>query len=204
MFQNDDVRFHVVHGDMTSDWSVSGTNAIKTVHNYIQMEIERYGFKKKDIINVIHLVDTDGTFIPPDKIVFGATKEIQYFDDRIESTTPENIVGRNERKSLVLRRLYSTGKVSAIPYSVYYFSRNLEHVLHNNNTNLTDGEKTKYADAFADKYKFDCEGFQTFISSSDFTVPGKYMDTWSFIMQDINSLHRHSNFHLLFQKNEQE
>lgn len=204
IFQSDDVRFHVVHGDMTSDWSVSVSNAIKTVNNHIELERKRYGFEKKDIIKVIHLVDTDGTFVPSDKIIFNTTKEMQYFSDRIESTVPEKVVDRNKRKSQVLCRLYSTSKVGTIPYSVFYFSRNLEHVLHNNSANLTDDEKIKYADAFADRYSSDKEGFWVFISSSDFAVPGDYKDTWNFIMQDINSLHRYCNFHLLFQKSKQE
>ncbi len=46
-FQREDVRFHVVHGDMTSNWSVSGNNAVKTVNEHIEVERKRYGFNKK-------------------------------------------------------------------------------------------------------------------------------------------------------------
>lgn len=204
IFQSEDVHFHVVHGDMTSDWSVLSTNAIKTVHEHIEMERKRYGFEKKDIIRVIHLVDTDGAFIPADKVILSTVEAIQYFDDRIESAAPDVIVDRNTRKSQILCRLHSTNTVGTIPYGVYYFSRNLEHVLHNNNANLTDEEKLNYADAFADRYNSDQEGFKTFISSTDFAVLGDFKETWNFIMQGVNSLHRYCNFHLLFQKNEQE
>lgn len=198
IFQSEDVHFHVVHGDMTSDWSVSGSNAIKTVHEHIEIERKRYGFKKKDIIKVFHLVDTDGAFIPADKVILSTVESIQYFDDRIESAAPDTIVDRNTRKSQVLRRLYSTNTVGTIPYCVHYFSRNLEHVLHNNSSNLTDDEKLNYADAFADRYNTDQEGFKKFISSRDFAVPGDFKETWNFIMQGVNSLHRYCNLHLLF------
>ncbi|MFV0239407.1 MAG: hypothetical protein ACK5H4_05125 [Lacrimispora sphenoides] len=199
-FQREDVRFHVVHGDMTSNWSVSGNNAVKTVNEHIEVERKRYGFNKKDILKVIHLVDIDGAFIPADKVVKSTTGTIRYFDDRIESADPEGVIDRNSRKSQVLYRLSTADAVGKIPYSIFYFSRNLEHVLHNNHGNLTDDEKVNYADAFADKYGSDQKGFQAFISSADFAVPGDFRETWNFIMQGLNSLHRHCNLHLLLKE----
>lgn len=198
-----DIRFHVVHGDITSDWSVSGTNAKKTIHEHIEIERKKYGLQKRDLIKVIHLVDTDGAFIPPDKIIRNTVESVLYFDDRIEAATPEVIIERNNRKSQILRLLFSTNTVGGIAYSVYYFSRNLEHVLHNDSSNLADDEKLNYADNFADMYDSDPEKFITFLSSSVFTVPGEYMETWDFIMRSTNSLHRHCNFHLVFQNIEQ-
>ncbi len=199
-FQREDVRFHVVHGDMTSNWSVTGNNAVKTVNEHIEVERKRYGFNKKDILKVIHLVDIDGAFIPADKVIKSTTGTIRYFDDRIESADPEGVIDRNSRKSQVLYRLSTADAVGKIPYSIFYFSRNLEHVLHNNHGNLTDDEKVNYADAFADKYGSDQKGFQVFISSDDFAVPGDFRETWNFIMQGLNSLHRHCNLHLLLKE----
>ncbi|MDR0923762.1 MAG: hypothetical protein LBN31_05375 [Hungatella sp.] len=199
-FQREDVRFHVVHGDMTSNWSVSGNNAVKTVYEHIEVERKRYGIEKKDILKVIHLVDIDGAFIPADKVIPSKTGAIQYFDDRIESADPDGVVDRNTRKSQVLYRLCTADAVGKIPYSIYYFSRNLEHVLHDDNRDLTDDEKINYADAFADRYGSDQKGFQAFISSDDFAVPGDFRETWNFIMQGLNSLHRYCNLHLLFQE----
>lgn len=202
IFQREDVRFHVVHGDMTSNWSVSGNNAIKTVYEHIEVERKRYGFEKKDIMKVIHLVDIDGVFIPVDKVVRSTTGTIKYFDDRIESSNPSVIIDRNVRKSQVLHRLYTTDTVGKVPYFIYYFSRNLEHVLHNKERDLTDEEKVIYADAFADRYGSDQNGFQAFLSSVDFAVPGDFQETWDFITRGLNSLHRYCNFHLVFQTNQ--
>ena len=129
IFQKEEVRFHIVHGDMTSDWSVNGKNAVKTVNAHIEMELKRYGLTKKDILKVIHLVDTDGAFIPKQQVFSSETGEIRYFEDHIETGSPETIAKRNEQKSQVLHRLCQTGKVGAVPYGIYYFSRNLERTL---------------------------------------------------------------------------
>ena len=204
VLHREEVRFHVVHGDMTSNWRISGANAVKTVYEHMELERKRYGFEKRDIIKVIHLVDIDGAFIPEDRVLKGRDRTLRYYDDRIEAPDPERIIERNRRKSKILQRLCTADAVGKVPYFVYYFSRNLEHVLHNNEEDLSDDKKIRYADSFADKYGLDQKGFQDFMSSGDFAVPGEFHETWNFIMQDLNSLHRHCNFHLLFQNKEPE
>lgn len=198
IFQKEEVQFHIVHGDMTSNWSVTAKNAVKTVNQHIDIERKRYGFQKKDILKVIHLVDMDGAFVPEGRVLPGKGREILYYKDHIETQSPETVINRNERKSQILSRLSLTGRIGSIPYSIYYFSRNLEHVFHNRGKNLTDEEKVLYADAFADRYASDTAGFLSLLSGNDFTVPGDYRETWEFISQGVNSLNRHSNFHLLF------
>nr|WP_288828256.1 hypothetical protein [uncultured Clostridium sp.] len=198
IFQKEDVRFHIVHGDLTSNWSVTAQNAVKTVNQHIDIERKRYGFEKKDILKVIHLVDMDGAFILEDKVVYGKHEEILYFGDHIETRSPETVINRNKRKSQILSRLSLTGKIGSIPYSIYYFSRNLEHVFHNSRKNLSDEEKVIYADTFADRYSANPAAFISYLSGNDFTVPGDYRDTWEFISHGTNSLNRYSNFHLLF------
>lgn len=200
IYDKNDVLFHVIHGDMTSNWSVENINAVKTVHEHIEIERKRYGLQKKDIIEVIHLIDTDGAFIPAERVIYSSVKDIQYYKDRIESSDPASTISRNKRKAQVIYRLCSIHSVGTIPYYIYYFSRNLEHVLHDNDSNLSDSEKVCYADKFADKYISDHEGFISFLSSSDFAVPGDYNQTWDYIMNDLNSLHRYYNFHLHFKR----
>lgn len=203
IFHNSEVRFHIVHGDMTSNWSVSPANAVKTVNQHIENERKLYGFNKKDVTKVIHLVDTDGVFIPSDQIIYGEKKEILYYDDRIETISPKKIMERNEHKSQILQRLYMTNRIGSIPYHIYYFSRNIEHVFHNANKNLTTEEKVNYADEFTDHYKSRENEFVTFLATGEFAVPGNYLETWEYITKDENSLQRHSNFHLLFQEETQ-
>ena len=101
----------------------------------------------------------------------------------------------------ILKPLCSTGKMkSKIPYSIYYFSRNMEHVLHNVATELTDDQKIELADAFADRYEENPMDFVAFIESEEVAVPGGYTQTWTFIREGTNSLNRHSNLRILFEQ----
>lgn len=89
-----------------------------------------------------------------------------------------------------------------IPYSVYFMSCNLDHVLYDV-LNISQDEKEKRSHAFAKMYKGKFDDFFEYISKSDFSVKGKYKETWNFIQQGLNSLNRHSNLHLSFKDIEQ-
>lgn len=197
LFHNTLVRFHVVNGDISTDLSVDSRNAVNTVNNHIKREMTRYGFRRGDLIRIIHLIDTDGAFIPNDHVEAGDVPRIQYEENCILTKQVPQTVARNERKQRVINKLCSTKKVGGTPYQVYYFSRNLEHVLHNDNGSLTDEEKIACADEFADTYTDDPQGFVQFLMESDFTVSGDYSETWEFIFAGTNSLHRHCNIHLM-------
>lgn len=60
LFKNNNIRFHIVHGDIATDFNVNEREIIKEVNSHIEAEMRRYGYKKSDIIQVIHLLDTDG------------------------------------------------------------------------------------------------------------------------------------------------
>ncbi|WP_124064908.1 hypothetical protein [Clostridium sp. E02] len=199
IFSSQEVRFHIVHGDLTSNWSVTGKNVLKTVSKLIEEERKRYGFHKNDILKVVHLVDTDGAFIPKEFVSYKDIQEVSYTENQIETRAPKAVIERNERKSQILASLAQTEKISSIPYFIYYFSRNLEHVFHNSSKNLTIEEKVNFADSFADQYEYDTEGFLSFLSQKGLFVPGSYKETWEYISKEVNSLKRCSNFYLLFQ-----
>lgn len=198
LFQNTELKFHVIHGDVTSERMLSSANAVKAIKEHIEFEISRYGYKRDDVIRVIHLIDTDGAFIPDSHVLAGETGRPCYEEDAIIAGNPQSIIERNERKASILRKLFSSSAIWSIPYSVYYFSRNMEHVLHGAERNLTDDEKIEFADEFADAYADAPDAFINFLTDSDFTVQGGYRDTWAFICDGTNSLHRFCNLHLLF------
>lgn len=83
-----------------------------------------------------------------------------------------------------------------IPYNVYYFSCNLEWVLHNSFRNHTDDEKRDFAEAFAEKYEHDVAGFICFINGEELIVPGGYEETWKYIQNEKMKIPRKSNLHL--------
>ena len=145
------------------------------------------------------MIDTDGAFIPSSQVIEkDGLEHIKYFDNKIESACPTNTIRRNSQKLQVVKRLYNCHKINEMKYYMLYFSRNLEHALENDDSELTDDQKVNYADDFADKYEKDIPGFMDLINSDSLAVKGSYTETWDYIFKDDNSLKRNSNFHLLF------
>lgn len=201
IFSSAEVHFHVIRGDITTEDAITANNAKSYVAKRVAAEMKKYAYKESDILQIVHLIDTDGAFIPDNLVKARAEKGIQYFEDHIETGEVKYIQGRNQKKSSVVASLCSTGKMkSKIPYSIYYFSRNMEHVLHNVATELTNDQKVELADAFADRYEENPMDFVAFIESEEVAVPGGYTQTWTFIREGTNSLNRHSNLRILFEQ----
>ena len=96
--------------------------------------------------------------------------------------------------------IHSTSKVFALPIETYYFSCNLDHVLHNER-NLEQYLKEDYAFDFADKYENKEEEFIDFVNDSLLYLAYNYADTWVKIKEDRNSLLRFTNFKMFFDNN---
>ena len=97
-----------------------------------------------------------------------------------------------------VERLASLNKVwVSIPYSVYYMSCNLDHVLYGK-LNSSDEDKERDAIAFARKYKDDVPGFIDFMTKSEFSVCDGYKESWKYIQEERHSLERHSNLGIAF------
>lgn len=200
LFETDAILFHVVHGDITTGRESNNSNIVARVAQCIDKEMKRYGLKQKDILRVIHITDTDAAYIPAEHVTFFDGEGIQYTEDSIQTKNVKSIQERNEKKKNITTRLVATNCVHrGLPYSIFYFSRNMEHVLHNRAEELSDWEKEHLSYVFADQYENDLIGFNAFIKDAPFAVPGTYRDTWKFILCDTNSLHRYSNFHLLLE-----
>ncbi len=201
IFSTVEVHFHVIHGDITTEDGISASNTKSYVAKRIMSEMKKYAYKDGDILKIVYLIDTDGAFIPDNLIKPRNKKGIQYFEDHIETGEVTYIQRRNQKKSSVVASLCSTGKMKTkIPYSIYYFSRNMEHVLHNVASELTSDQKVEMADAFADQYEKKPQDFITFIKSAEVAVEGNYTETWKFIREGTNSLNRHSNLRILFEE----
>jgi hypothetical protein len=193
------VRFYITGGDITSDKFSNSANVITKVNEHVKAFLTReLGIKKSDIIQIVHLIDMDGAYIPSNQIQVEDIEGFVYSESAIIAKSLERVVERNNRKQQVINRLSLCPKISGIPYSMYYFSCNLEHVLHND-INLADDLKMEYAERFSDDYYKDEATFVDFIRDEQFAVKGDYKETWEFIKLGVNSLKRYSNFHLFFE-----
>lgn len=200
-FEQFNVKVAVMRGDVTIDNSPdpSEIKAVMSdkVNEFCGMEKIRF---PEDIVSITHLIDTDGAFIPDNCVIGKADGTLEYTDSAIIAMNPDSIRKRNRIKSTVVNKLATMGKLNGVDYKVYYFSRNLEHVLHNDGSSLSASEKRVLSEKFDDMYADNLQGFLEFIAGSTFAARGDYKETWSFIRQGLNSLSRHSNFHLLFSR----
>ena len=202
-FSSSDVRVHVMRCDITIKDCPRPSEILKKIKEPIDDFLSVSKLLKSDIQRIVHLVDTDGAFVPDSCVVSAAQDKVSYSEDTIFAPNAGGIKRRNAIKSAVLSKLCGTNSVYGdIPYHVFFLSRNLEHVLHNRMENLSSSEKARLSDRFDEQFEGRLHDFLRFISDPAFAVPGNYKETWAFIQQGTNSLRRHSNVHLLFSTEE--
>ncbi len=196
-FSSAEVQFKVVYGDITSDFNTTNENVIIRIGDLIESIRSKYGYRWEDFARIIHIADTDGVFAQ-NCVQESGSKKIIYYEDHMETSYVEEAMERNKHKAKILFKLYSTGKVHDVQYRIYFNSCNLEHVLYDQLKDFSDEEKEKLSDDFAEKYEGKVPDFIEFISNPFFAVSGTYKETWKYIEKDKNSLHRHTNMHLIF------
>ena len=194
IYDKDEVYVHIMHGDITTKNGIHSDNVVSKIGNEIRKYAKDHHYKSQHFKQIIHIVDTDGAYIPNENVILNSEhEEVFYEADGIYASDQQRIIKRNEQKKDNLYRLRETGQIWKIPYRVYYMSCNLDHVLHNKR-NSTDDEKEEDAYAFAKKYKRDVGKFIDFICDSDFSVMGDYKESWEYIESGLNSIDRHTNF----------
>ncbi len=190
---------HVVGTDVTAHENTNENNALAKVYEKVTDFAENSYTKTpiKYIKKIIHLVDTDGTYINDNDIIVDEHLErFKYTVDNISANNKSKVVVRNNRKSKVMNRLISTKEINDISYEIYYFSCDCDHVLFDV-MNLDKGLKVPNAKSFERKYEKDLPGFIDFMCNSNFSVNRNYEDSWDFIKLGKNSLNRYSNFDIL-------
>lgn len=202
LFNPDDVMIKVVHGDITADIGNNPSNIVLSVGNLVKDWASKYGLKRHDFLCVIHITDTDGAYISDANVIEDNSHNgpPEYNETNIVASPGSKVRERNARKRANLNKLSSLTNVwRTIPYSIYYMSCNLDHVLYGVQ-NSDDETKRQNAYQFATKYKYDLDGFVEYISDPAIAVTGDYKETWRYIRQGLNSLHRHTNLSLCFQE----
>ena len=196
IFSSSTVKFQVVHGDILTRDFTSSDKIVEAVWNQVKAFMGSI-YKKSDICCMVHLTDMDGVFIPDDAVIEDSamknSEPPHYTETQIRTPNRAGILDRNKRKQNNINRLSICPKIAGIPYSMYYFSLNLDHVLHGK-TNISAWEKIQCAEEFDLKYGEDPDGFTLFMRESSFSVCDDYRGSWAFIKTGLHSLERHSNF----------
>lgn len=207
-----ELGFVIVHGDLTSDYKNTPENIVRKINDkhFRPYFSSNEFYYPKDVVKVIHLVDTDGCFIPDENLLVwesGETVEFPYYSPPyIYHKNRDFLIKRNETKAANLKYLTGLDSIKVvskkIPYEVYYFSSNLDHCLNGEeNLNLSVQEKIERAGYFADANENDSALFLRFFN--DYTPKLDeltYEKSWDFIAQDVQSLQRYSNFYLGLKK----
>lgn len=193
VYDKDFIYVHIMHGDITALRGVSSKNIVAKLGNEVTAYAKSQHYKASDFKQIIHIVDTDGAYIPDDNIMEKENYlDIRYENDGIYTNNKASVMTRNQQKRDNLYRLRSCGIIWTIPYSLYYMSCNLDHVLYDKK-NSTDKDKENDAYVFAKKYKGKVESFKEFICKSPFSVTGDYKGSWDYIEKDLNSVNRYTN-----------
>ncbi|SFU82338.1 hypothetical protein SAMN04487886_11922 [Clostridium sp. DSM 8431] len=202
LFDEKSIVFSIVDGDITTQNSTKVDNIRSKIGKCIDKAMQKDKFLNTNIDMIVHLIDTDGAYIPDSNIIENKNIDILYNDSTIETENVDNIINRNHKKRTIVNILSTMQSINKgrirIPYYMFYMSCNLEHVLHNIK-NATQEEKNSLAEDIEDRYIENPSEFVNFMTESDFSVKGEYKDTWDFIKQDINSICRYSNFGLFFE-----
>ncbi len=198
-------------GDITQKYEVYPGNYDDQVYEYFLRDFfDVESLLPKDITEVIQIIDTDGAYISDDCRKLGmnpdGVNKTYYGEKEILSNRPQTIISRHKRKRLNVDYLVKKDSIhirqKTVPFSVYYFSCNLDHFLHNTQ-NMRKADKTIAANAFSDGYIGDPDGFvHVFLDDDDAAKNMTYEESWGFITQtdSFASLERHTNFDLLIRK----
>lgn len=107
------------------------------------------------------------------------------------------IMERNLRKRDIVNTLISTKTVYvSVPYRVFFFSGNLEHVLHDR-PHVEDSEKINLAKLFELKYEDHPSEFIEFMCNSSFASNMDYRERWKHIQTIDHEIKRFTNFDIV-------
>lgn len=198
VFAGENVAVEITRCDLTTEPGVDSYNIRGCVGEVVKRYLTRNHYiRKGDLWRVIHLVDTDGTFVPSEVITEDKTlRGPVYSENGISTHWKKGLEARNKQKSKALRALVKTNFIlDVVPYRVFFMSCNLEHVLHNR-MNCTIEEKEQLAYQFAKQYFGNVEGFKAFFEDPVIAVQSNYAESWRTIEKGLESLRRHTNLGL--------
>ncbi|MCL2560316.1 MAG: hypothetical protein FWE07_07485 [Turicibacter sp.] len=204
------VRFKIMDGDPFTDDDNKKKSSKNIIGSLVATFKKRYKLQSKDIAFIAQLTDADGVFVEEKEITIapeidsddGKMYELEMIKVR-DAKKKEQIHRRNRIKKEHLIVLSNTNEIASCPFQIFYFSRNLEHVLFGTPVLGVGQDKSDEAWEFSETYA-SFESLKEFFHSDEIKVDGYYDETWDYIKADRHSLERNSNFHLLLEWVEEE
>lgn len=190
-------------GDVTSKTGVEPDNVAHVVGKvFLTPFFRNSGLYPQDVERVVHIVDTDGCFIPDDCIERsedGAAGYV-YTDERLLVPSVEEAIERNARKRENVLRLASLSSIKAgsksVPYGLYFFSANMDHFLYGE-ANLRKSLKESMAKEFAEACCMRPSIFFDKVQGDERYCRCDHATSWERIREGTESLRAHSNLGLL-------
>lgn len=155
LLKDHEIEFDVLHTDLTAKEEMTSKYIVREIKKEVDAYLQRNPFvKKNDILKVVQLIDTDGAFVDSSYILQSEHGKTEYSDTCIWAKNRDRLIRRNISKRQIV---YQLSRMERLPeshlYEIYYFSRNLEHVLHNISEDLSDDEKENLAFETAMRYR---------------------------------------------------
>lgn len=205
-FKLTDLDIHIQGGDVFTE-SINNQKSGETIlKEQVEVYLRQSKLTAKDILHVAFITDTDGIYIDPtDYHVDSSIVKFTY------DLNNKKIICENEdkKRSLMQTRQTKVKKLSQvirefeksvlsisradIPYSIYYNSLNLEHVLFDNI--LPNNEKTASLDNFLDSINDDPIKLMNIFKSK--TLSDDYLESWELI-KDCEMGQGYTNLNVLF------
>ena len=201
IYDKNTVYIHITHCDITLADYTDVSQVLRKITELVRTYAKNNHLTKIHFKEIIHIIDTDGVYIPDEAVIFDSTAEKPIYTlTNILTNKVEKIRERNQRKRQCLNKIAIQDTLWGIPYQAYYMSCNLDHALYGK-MNSSDEEKEEDSLAFAQKYRDDIEGFIQFICESDFSIMGDYRESWKYIQQEgLYSLQRYTNLGICIMK----
>lgn len=192
------LQVETTNGDLAYKEEINETNCVDYVAKKVQDFKQKMFLYAQDFFAVVHIIDTDGAFIPSSLIIEDVTVDANIVKNgKLYTRDKEKTLNRFSKKTKIYQKLYSINSVENVKYYKFFFSRNLEHALYDI-PNATIQQKTQLSNEFDERYKNNKEEFYEVIKSLMFDIPDDYEESWAYIFDKDNSLIRGSNLkHLL-------
>lgn len=201
------IRFKVTGGDVLTDTrrKRSGEEIVQSIFNQY---LRKTSLKATDFIHIFQVCDIDGSYFPVDKILadtgFPANCKPSYLYSPgnnsiyVSSKKRGELIKTWEIKRKRQEELISLDKVKGVPFSIYYNSFFLEHVL-SGRVDIPEEDKEGIIDAFISNHAL--AEYDDFFKKKMLAEADEYMESWNNLsLSDFSKFESCSNVFLLLKR----